>query len=488
VNAFVRRWAWPGGILAGALVLRLLLFTGIQGNDDLIYSEAAWRLWQGDSPFRDNLLATRVGFTAPLAVLYGIFGVHPWGLAMPAFISSLLLVWIAWRFGRDHHSEAGGIGAALFVAMMPLDVFLATSGFLDGPLAALLGGGAYLLWSASRGEAWLGRSIAAGLLWGWAYLVKESALPLILPALPFVVTRERWRATALALGTVGAVFAVEALAYGVALGDALHRVHLAHRAQLETASSGEGLVSRVFAIPSFLLNPLGIGAAYTAGLALLCVAGWVSGHRQGRKRMLSLGIWWLGGGFLLALAPITLWPYRPAVMLQPRMMAVMTLPGALLAGALAEGWLRGARARGVVGVAAATLALAASVRLHADAVGKRWGVEWAADVLARHRGARVISDPRTIVALRMLSGYVPPWDLRGYREDLPIPEPGVLLLRNPALAGQSGIDGVRPPAWWDGADPPRAVIDERRRPAPWRLRGSRGPDGTVSISRVDGKR
>jgi hypothetical protein len=204
--------------------------------------------------------------------------------------------------------------------------------------------------------------------------------------------------------------------------------------------------------------------------------------------MLSLGIWWLGGGFLLALAPITLWPYRPAVMLQPRMMAVMTLPGALLAGALAESWLRGRYRREAAGLAAAALSLLACVRLHGDAVGRRWGAEWAVDVLARHRGARVISDPRTAVALRMLSGYAAPWDLQAYRSDLPAPDGGVLLLRNSALAGQSGIDGVRPPAWWDGADPPRAVIDERRRPAPWRLRGSRGPDGTVSISRVDGKR
>ena len=46
MNSSTRR-AWLPGILAVALLIRLLLFSGIQGNDDAIYYSGALRISPG---------------------------------------------------------------------------------------------------------------------------------------------------------------------------------------------------------------------------------------------------------------------------------------------------------------------------------------------------------------------------------------------------------------------------------------------------------
>ena len=474
------KWVLPAGLIAAALAIRLVLFTGLQGNDDLIYSGAAWGLLHGESPIRVDLLATRVGFTVPLAGLYAVLGVHPWVLALPALLASLSLVFLAWRIGRDLYSPAGGAMAAAVAALTPLDVLYSTAGFLDCPLAALLGAGAYCSWTASRREAGWGHALAAGAFWGWAYLVKESAIPLILPLLPFVVRPSRWRAVLVSLGGVAAVVLAEAVVYGIAFGDVLHRFHLAHQAQ--SGASEDGFLARLLLIPSFCLNPAGPWAAYAGTLPVLAAAGWILACRRGRSEASRLGLWWLGSGMLLALFPLGVWPYQPALTVQPRMLAVMTLPGSLLAAAL---WEAGPRARRWVagaGVVAGALALLSSVKLHADSAIWSRGAEWAFLELSGKPGTNVITDPRTAGVLRLRAGYRPPWNLVAYDPTLPAPSAGTLLLRNGALASHAERwDGVPPPPWWNAADPPRTTVAEARWRAPWRIRGPRGPDEAVSI-------
>lgn len=475
----LRKWAIPLGLGLAALALRLVLFTGLQCNDDRLYAVEAWDLLQGRPNIHTQLFATRVGFTAPVAFLYAIFGARTWCLYVPALAASLSLVALAWKLGRDLYSERGGIAAAAFVALLPLDIVYGTAGFADVPLAALIGGGAYLVWRAPRSPSWLWRAAVGGLLWGLAHLVKESAVLLLLPAALLVGGREHRRALGVAAATLAGVIAAEACVYGLATGDPLFRLHLAQSVQ-SGPRVDSSLWTRLGAIPSFMGNPRDAGFPYGGGLHAVALAGLILGLRKKLPAVPALGVWWLGSGLLLELFPSRLFPFHPMLDVQPRMLAIMTLPGAVLAGAGALAlkevrWIRWAAAGG------AAFALACAVRIHADAVRWRWGVEWGHEALQARPGTTVVTDPRTALGLRMLSAFSPPWELRVYSRDLPPPSAGTLLLMNGRLAGESRRDGAEPPPWWETGDPPRASVAERRWPGAWRLRGPSGPEERAAI-------
>ena len=159
-------------------------------------------------------------------------------------------------------------------------------------------------------------------------------------------------------------------------------------------------------MPLLCFNPLGIAFPYTGGLFALSAAGCAWAVARDRARSSGLAMWWLGSGLLLALAPLSLFPYQPAVRLQPRMFLVLMLPGAVLAAAfmdqvLAPRFPRSARVTAVLG---ALLALACSARIHQDAVRWRRGPEWAHGQLSGFPGVPVVTDWRTAQMLRMLSG------------------------------------------------------------------------------------
>ncbi len=476
---------------AVAVAVRLAFFTGFQNNDDRIYAEAAWDLIRGDPQVETRLFATRVGFTGPLALLFALFGARETCLVLPALAASLALVAMAWRMGTELASPAAGTAAALFVALLPLDVLYATSGFSDGLLAALMGGGVCLLLRTSEGPgAWALRAAAAGALWGAAHLTKESAILLLLPALPLVAGRERRRALGVALAVLAGVVLAEGCAYASLTGDFLHRFRLARSVQSGAGEAGSGLAGRLLSLPSFVANPLDPRFPYGGGLHAAALAGLALALLRGRPAARALGVWWLGSGLILELFPQSLVPFRPAVDVQPRMLLVMTLPGAALAG---MGWslvAAGARWPRWAAAAAAGVAMLGVVRLHADAVGWRRSLEWAHGIVAERAGAVVVTDPRAAGGLRFLGGYRGAYEVLAYDPVMPAPPPGTLLFRSGRHAEQSAqLDGIVPPPWWEGPEPLlRTTVAHRRWPAPWRLRGARGPEEEAALLRVEGSR
>jgi hypothetical protein len=200
-----------------------------------------------------------------------------------------------------------------------------------------------------------------------------------------------------------------------------------------------------------------------------------------------LAAWWAGTGLLLALWPISLLPYRPAMILHPRVFAPLVLPGALLAGRLFAEVLWPARPRlaAAGALAYAALAVACTARIHQDGVRWRLGAEWARDRLADHAGENVLTDARTAELLRIMSGYAPRYSLRPFAPgDLP-PPPGTLLVDNERLVEESGRwDGLAPPPWWRASEPRRVLLAELVIPPPFVLQGPRGAAERVVLSRV----
>jgi len=474
-------------ILAAALALRLLLFTGIQGNDDVSYYASAARVARGGPIPKSDLLQTRFALVAPVAALFRLFGAHATLLLLPSLVASLALIALAYRLGSQRYSVEVGRAAAILTALSPLDIFYATASNTDVPLAMWLAAGVSALWSVPAAPTPAGRalrSVLGGLAFGAAHLTKESAVLLLLPLLPVIADRRHRRGFLVAIAVFAVVVGMECLAYFLWTGNPFHRVAVARGI---TSGGSGGFLNRLLLLPSLCVDLRTVEFPFTGGLMILAAGGCAWALARDRARSGGIAGWWLGSGLILALFPVSLIPYRPAVQFQARMIAVLILPGALLAASLVVERLLPLRPK-VTGLAlagVAALALVCAVRLHTDGVRNRAGVEWAHKQLTAYPGATVLTDPRSAQLLRMEAADAPVYTVRAYTAADPPPAPGTLCIHSDRMSGISAEwDQVRPPAWWRNPPPPRKTLAELVTPAPWRLRGARGPDERTRLSRI----
>ena len=477
---------WPAAILIIALAFRLLLFTGVQGNDDRLYSSSAWQMARGEKQAGPDLFRTRVAYVVPVALLYKAFGAHPSSLLLPNLVASLAIVGLALRLGHVLFGPVVGRAAGFIAAICPLDIFYATMGGTDPLLAAFIGAGVWLLIDPVCDRKPL-CAAAAGLAWGGAHLTKESGLLLLLPVVPILLARAEPRSRLVAGAVVAGVLAVEALVYAMAQGDPLYRIHIAQVVLKDPSDPYPGLGARLALFPSICLNPLGGLFPYTGGWMAIAAAGAAWAFARDRRRAGPLAGWWLATGLLLCLFPSSLFPYKAALQLQPRMLAALTLPGAVLAAAvLVE--IVGAtapRRAWAVGVVASALSLACAVRIHQDGIFWRSSLEWGRDRVAEHPGSTVVTDPRSAETLMMMFGYAPPATIRSYGPGDPVPVDGTLLLDLSAHAALSRArDGVEAPAWWTAPTSRRTTVAQEDVPGRRRIRGGPLPGEKRVLSRM----
>lgn len=210
----VRRLLPLLAILALAVQLRLTFFQGVIHTDDLVYSQLAWRLAEGVSPFAEPLpptfAAARIGLYGPVALGYWLFGASDATTLWWPFACSLIAILGAYGIGRLVHTEASGLLAAFLVAVLPTNVAAATALLGDGPIAAMSIATVFFLLLSHRTAGWRSFAAMAGSLvcFGLGMLNK----PLILLTLPFLVVyltrrmqRSRLTMAGLALVVAGAV-------------------------------------------------------------------------------------------------------------------------------------------------------------------------------------------------------------------------------------------------------------------------------------------
>lgn len=478
-------------ILLAALAIRLVLFTGVQGGDDTHYYVSAVQVMRGEPLAAGDLLQTRVGYVVPMGLLFSIFGPTTASLLAPALAASLLLVALAWWLGRHLCSEAVGAIAAGAVALLPIDIFHATTATTDVPMALWIGLGVCLARSAIDGPSGPGshaRAVLASACFGIAWATRESAPMFIAPALPLLIRRpfrKELISGAAALGVAGGLYLIS---FAVVRGDPLHPMHVARAALAAQDKPEEGLLRRLLTLPSLCANPLDPLFPYTGGIFAVSAAGAVYALAKDRARLGGVAAWWLGSALILILLPLSIFPYRPAIFIVPRFYAMLALPGAVLAAAFLReaAAVRFPRAAAAGGIAVGLLSLACAVRVHADAVARRVGPDWAYEQLRNRPGGEVLTDPRTATLLRVRTSDSPPWKLRVARRGEPIPPSGTVLLYSSRQAVTSRLynDFDPPDWWWETRALPADLLAEQRVPAPRSLRGSRGPEEHTAIWKI----
>lgn len=175
-------WSRLAGVLAVAIALRALFYTGFFGSDEVTYIMAANNIATGDWRASDYIGATRYGMNLPVALsIYG-FGLSEASANLWPFLCSVGEVGIIFLVARWLWGSRAAVTSAGMLALLPLHVHFAGRMMADPPLAFFLSLSVALTLRATHSRApWM--ALATGLAWGGVFWVKESVALLYLPIL-----------------------------------------------------------------------------------------------------------------------------------------------------------------------------------------------------------------------------------------------------------------------------------------------------------------
>jgi hypothetical protein len=456
------RWST---LLGGTLVWRLLLFIGAQGSDDLAYSDSAWTVASGSLPIHQGIHGTRIGYVGAIGALYALFGAGSFSLILLNLATSVGEVAVARLVAREFLDDAGSWLAAILVAILPVHVFYATEAHPDLPAAALTTCSALLFLRAKKSDN-AGLFLISGVLLGTAHLMKETAF-MGLAALAALGGRPRVKFL-LPVAGFAAVVAAESLLFWTATGDPLFRFHRVHAMQSEIMNSPYYVDTTptfrrlLIDVPAMFFWPAEGTYLFFAVLPLLALLGAAGAYRRRDRALLGPALWTVAVVGLLTFWPITLMPYRPAMVAFPRIYLGIAVPMAVLASSALRA-LPG-KLPGIALAAAAAAALGSALLLHADARRESLGARIAHSATQE---LPVVSDPRTIQFLRLYDGYSERRPLRSWNEPAPSGT-HCLVVNDLWIRHLRDWSGTRPPAGFE--DPGGAPLRDDVLPGRIRLR------------------
>ena len=415
-------------ILTLALVLRLELFVGLMGSDDMVTYILAKALSEGhlapEHIFHNAVASTRFGPAIPTALVFRVLGITSATVMVYPIAISLLAIVVVWDLVRRF---TGSIWCAHAAALVPavcgLDIHYSTVALPDAPMVAV---SLCALWCVVVGCQREGRTtwwrclllFAAGLLAAFAVMHKEAAIQLVgamgLWGLLLLVTR-RFRpallliAAGFIVGTAG-----ELLLFHEAYGDALFRWKLTLKYSAMNAARTQEMADRSLpyaarmwstlrklytTMPAFsLVTGLGVVAALTA-----LIRYW---RRPG---VLLITLYFLSAAALRPYEQLHTYSYQPRRYL-PLIGAAAILLALLLPLARRRRWLATSLAVVFLGGYGYLFANgdARTVRISAHpCVTEEWLFDWTKQHADLVRENGLYADHRTCQALYMLHGLKP---------------------------------------------------------------------------------
>lgn len=444
-----------GGILALALAVRLGCFSGLQVGDDIVYSTIAVERLDGKWTV-GNVQETRQAFLLPILASYAAFGPGEASLVLYNLLCSLGAVALAFVIARKHFGPWGAVWTALLAALHPNLVFFATECHADSPLAFWTLASLALLFRAESSARPARDMAICGLLLGWGYLHKTSAvfvLPFFLAH--WISGRRSWKLYAPAAAAFVAVLVAEAAMYGAWTGDPIRRISMirywhVQQYMTEAHPSVGAVLDRVFLdLPRKLFGLRGI-------VNLAALAAFVA-CRDARR----FAGWFASVYVCYCAWPSSLVPYLPAFNLYEWTFPPLVLPLAFVLGG-ALGRMRPARAS-ILAAALAAVCIGGIVEHHAATrrltAGPREAYAW----IAEHNPPVVISDDRSTQVFEFMEGHRPKRRYVPFQDRAD--ETGVVIV---------DLFWTEPGQWWSrpgiAVDPAWEKLHESERVAIYRSR------------------
>jgi 4-amino-4-deoxy-L-arabinose transferase-like glycosyltransferase len=405
--------AWVLGLVALAMVLRLVFFTGFVGSDDSVYLEAGADLVQRGHWLGKDLASSRLGFVAATAGAIKLFGMNEFGTIAVSYVAALALLIEVFFLARLYFGDRAGVLAVALLALYPLNIVLSTILVPEILLGALMAG-AVLAYETSRRRVApapkvLG-AVGAGVLLGIAYLVKEPAALLIAGlglAWAVLAIKDR-RIEAAWVGVIAGfvlVMGAESLVRFATTGGAFERFRISS----QTIAFGQATWQEERDLAPWYLYPRSMFVSfYQVGLLFYVLVAALGIALVKRMRLPLALVVWLGVvlGYL-AFGSVSFTRYVPLPKL-PRYLEAITVPAIVLAaGVLAPYLGRVSAARPVAWTALGAYAVAGVLCAFFTSTMEQWRfapVRAAYASLSREALTPVYASQRVANGLYQLSG------------------------------------------------------------------------------------
>jgi hypothetical protein len=181
-NLAIPRSAWLLLAIGLGLLAPILGYQGVLlGGDDVLYARLAADMASGDPTFGINTHTFRLGFIAPIAVLYAAFGIHDWTTVAFPILCTLLAVFLAAYGANRLYGRTAAAWAALLCGLNPILFRNGLTAMPDIP-AGFLYGLFVVSWSllvANRVQRRRNWALIAGLACAWAMATRISIAPMV---------------------------------------------------------------------------------------------------------------------------------------------------------------------------------------------------------------------------------------------------------------------------------------------------------------------
>lgn len=225
-------------ILIVGIVLRILLFSGLQGSDDLQYTHNAYQFLDGGfNSVTDDVTKTRLLSYIPVSLFFYLLGVNEISAVLYPLVCSIGLLLLVYKLGALLFDDKTALLAMALYACFPIEVIHATMLYPELPMGLLMGLSMYcfltVLKHPGKNENLL--LFLAGVLVACAYMVKITAVLLLgVYCVYFLCYKRNVRAMLLLGAGLAVVIAAESLFYYSQNGDFLFQYHLPQQIAQQT--------------------------------------------------------------------------------------------------------------------------------------------------------------------------------------------------------------------------------------------------------------
>lgn len=321
-----------GGVLAYAVMLRLALFNGFFGSDDIVYLARSIQIADGVWSSANYNGSLRYGYNIPAALFIYVFGLNVFTANAWTLFCSVAEVGVVYAFAARYLDRRSAVFAALILASLPLHIALGTRIHADAVLALFLTL-AFVLFHVAEETHRIRYYVLTGLSLGMVFWTKELAAVTLLAFVTYPLLAGRLKREWLYVVAGGLVMLIGHLVLMQSIaGNPLHLVATV-TSQLQDGVSSEGYTDS----PAYYFSYLFVDIRHTwmvAFLALFAIGVMIRRvRREPVGDVLIYCTWWLVALLVvMSFTPVSLDPLRFA-MKQSNYLNLFMAPLALLGGA-----------------------------------------------------------------------------------------------------------------------------------------------------------
>ncbi len=125
-------------ILVLAAFLRILFKSGVEGSDDVVYLNEAYKIYSGQHTLPTYIAQLRLGNILPIALMFKIFGPSEFTLFLWSLIASIANIFVIYLISKELFGKQPAILASFSAVFFPLDIHMSGRAMAETSLTLML--------------------------------------------------------------------------------------------------------------------------------------------------------------------------------------------------------------------------------------------------------------------------------------------------------------------------------------------------------------